>query len=120
MKESDLKGLLEGDLDPARFEDMAEDVEEMEADLDGDVALTPDDLVRLCDAHADGALSLRALSAVGSGILGSDRFVWDESGDEGERIAEVLWDWSGTDEEAPTTSESVARHRKLLLSPSLP
>lgn len=115
MKESDLKALLEGDLDPARFDAGAEEPAELEADLDQDVVVGPDDLVRLCDAHAQGALSLRGLAVVASGVLGSDRFVWDESGDDGERIAEVLWDWSGTDEEAPLTDASVARHRKLLV-----
>lgn len=119
MKESDLKSFFEGDLDPARLEDLASgDETELEADLECDVALTADDLVLLCDGHADGALSLRTLAAIASGVLASDRFVWDESGDAGERIAEVLWEWSGADEQAPATTESVARHRKLLGAPA--
>lgn len=115
MKESDLKAFLHGDIDAARLEEAARDVDgELGPDLDDVVTLGRDELVLLCDGHLEGKLSLPALQAIATGVLASDHFAWDEASDEGELVAEILWSWSSPEDDEELASETVAGHRKTL------
>jgi hypothetical protein len=118
MKESELKSFLEGNLDARRLGQSVDRWDEdarLEPDLTAEHTLAPAELLRLLDAHVEGGLPLGALVRIAGGILGSDHFVWDESGDEGELVAAVVWDLSQPDDEAPLMSATVAIHRRALL-----
>ena len=117
MKESELKSFLEGDLDAKWLRRAVNRWDEdggLEPDLTAEHTLAPAELLRLLDAHVEGGLPLDALVRIAGGILGSDYFVWDESGDEGELVAAVVWDLSQPDDDAPLTSGTVAIHRRAL------
>lgn len=119
MKESELRSFLEGDVDAAWLGRALQDDDAPTAlinDLEHPARLTPDELLRLCDAHLDGALSTDELQTVAGLILESDNFGWDEDTNEGELVAEVLWDWAMPEDEAPPTSEAVRACRRKLSS----
>ena len=117
MKESELKEFLDGELDALRLASMLDDAEddaELDADLEDEVVLTCADLVKLCDAHLHGVLTLDALQGLAASVLCSDNFTWDEQSEDGELVAAVLWDWSATDEDETLTSAKVTEHRRAL------
>ncbi len=117
MKESDLKGFFEGDVDAAWLGQALDDARaatSLEPDLDDPMHLTLEDMVRLCDAHLGGGVSVDGLQAVAGLILESDNFAWDEDTPEGELVAEVLWDWAMPEDEAPPSSEAVVACRMKL------
>lgn len=119
MKESDLKSFLEGDVDASwlgRVLEKWDAVPALDADLQAPVTLTPDELLRLCDAHLAGGLSADQLQVVAGLILESDNFAWDEDSAQGELVAEVLWDWAMPEDEIPPTSEAVSLCRRRLAS----
>ena len=121
MKESELKEFFDGDLDVLHLTRAIEESDadaDLTADLDGEVVLTCEDLVRLCDAHLHGALGLEGLRAIAAGVLCSDNFTWDEGSEDGELVAEVLWDWSSSGEEEILTSAKVAEHAAMLGEPA--
>lgn len=122
MRETELQQFLHGERDAAWLKDAIASLDDraLVADLSSAVHLSCRDLVRLCDAHLDGAVPASALEALATAILGSDRLVWDETSLDGELVAEVLWDWSSPDSDAGLTTEAVALHRKLLLDPPKP
>lgn len=123
MKESDLKGFLDGDLDAAwlgRVTEEAEPDSALEPDLGEEQTLAPVDLVRLCDAHIDGGLTLDALRRIAGAILASEHFAWDETLPEGELVAAVLWDWTQPDDDVPLSTEAIARHRRALAETAAP
>lgn len=110
MRESDLKGFLEGDRDVSWLSDALASVAgtpALVADLDDPMVLTPDEIRRLCDAHLAHGLSPVGLQAVAGLILESDNFAWDEDSSEGELVAEILWDWAMPEDETPPSSEAV-------------
>ena len=117
MKESDIRGFLDGDIDASRLGSALEDdaaCTELVADLDEAVCLTPGEMRRLCDAHLDGGLPADGLQAVAGLILESDNFGWDEGSPQGELVAEILWDWAMPEDEAPPTTEAVKVCRQRL------
>jgi hypothetical protein len=117
MKESELRGFLEGDIDAGwlgRALENGNNATSLITDLDAPVELTPEEILRLCDAHLDGGLTSDDLQMVAGLILESDNFAWDEQTPEGELVAEVLWDWAMPDDEAPPTSEAVIACRRKL------
>jgi len=119
MKESELRSFFEGDVDAAwlgRALERGDAAPSLVTDLQGPVRLTPDEMLRLCDAHIEGGLSPDDLQAVAGLILESDNFAWDEDSAEGELVAEVLWDWAMPEDEAPPTSEAVLACRRKLAS----
>jgi hypothetical protein len=119
MKESDLRSFFEGDVDATWLGRALEDDDEatsLVTDLDSPARLTSTEILRLCDAHLDGALTADELQAVAGLILESDNFAWDEDTPEGELVAEVLWDWAMPEDEAPPTSEAVRACRQRLAS----
>ena len=122
MRETELQQFLQGKRDAAWLKDAIASIREgaLVADLETAVSLSCKDLVRLCDACLDGAVSASGLETLATAILGSDRLVWDETSLDGELVAEVLWDWSSPDGDAGLTTESVALHRKLLANPPKP
>lgn len=117
MKESDIRGFLDGDIDASWLGRALEDdsaATELVADLDEAVCLTPEEMRRLCDAHLDGGLPADGLQAVAGLILESDNFGWDEGSPQGELVAEILWDWAMPEDEAPPTTEAVKACRQRL------
>jgi hypothetical protein len=117
MKESDIRGFLDGDVDAAWLSRVLEDdasATELVADLDEAVCLTPEEMRRLCDAHLSGCLPVDGLQAVAGLILESDNFGWDEGTPQGELVAEILWDWAMPEDEAPPTTEAVLACRERL------
>jgi hypothetical protein len=117
MKESDIRGFFDGDVDATWLGRVLEDdsaATELVADLDEAVCLTPEEMRRLCDAHIDGGLPADGLQAVAGLILESDNFGWNEGTPEGELVAEILWDWAMPDDEAPPTTEAVRVCRQRL------
>jgi hypothetical protein len=119
MRESDLRSFFEGDVDATWLGRALEDDHEATTlinDLDRPALLRSAEILRLCDAHLDGALSTDELQAVAGLILESDNFAWDEDSPEGELVAEVLWDWAMPEDEAPPTSEAVRACRQRLAS----
>ena len=117
MKESDILGFFEGDVDAAWLGRALEDdaaTTQLEADLDNSIVLTSEEIRRLCDAHLTGALPVDSLQAVAGLILESDNFGWDEASPEGELVAEILWDWAMPEDETPPTTASVQACRERL------
>ncbi len=117
MRESDIRGFLDGDVDASWLGRVLEDdtaATELVADLDEAVCLTPEEMRRLCDAHLDGGLPADGLQAVAGLILESDNFGWDEGSPQGELVAEILWDWAMPEDEAPPTTEAVKVCRQRL------
>src|SRR5262245_55489170 len=113
MKESDIRGFLDGAWIARALEDDAV-ATELVADLVEAVCLTPGEMRRLCDAHLREGLTVDGLQAVAGLILESDNFAWDEDTPEGELVAEILWDWAMPEDEAPPTTESVKACRERL------
>src|SRR5262247_3606318 len=119
MRESELRSFFEGDVDAAwlgRALERGNAATSLVTDLERTVRLTPEEMLRLCDAHIEGGLSSDDLQAVAGLILESDNFAWDEESPEGELVAEVLWDWAMPEDEAPPTSEAVLECRRKLTS----
>jgi hypothetical protein len=117
MKESEIRGFLEGDLDPSFLCQVLEDdtaATELIADLNEAICLTSEEIRKLCDAHLNGGLPADGLQAVAGMILESDNFGWDEATSEGELVAEILWDWAMPEDEVPPSTESVQACRQRL------
>ena len=123
MKESELKEFFDGDLDVLHLTRAIEESDadaDLTADLDGEVVLTCEDLVRLCDAHLHGALGLEGLRAIAAGVLCSDNFTWDEGSEDGELVAEVLWDWSSSEPSSQVKLSEQSTPAAIARSPSSP
>ena len=117
MRESDLRNFFEGDVDGTWLAQALEHTNgagALESDLNNPVRLTPEEILRLCDAHLIEGLPADGLQAVAGLILESDNFAWDEESPEGELVAEILWDWAMPEDEAPPTSEAVSACRRKL------
>lgn len=117
MRESDLRNFFEGDVDGAwlaRALERPDGAGTLVTDLPAPVLLTPEELLRLCDAHLMEGFPTDGLQAVAGLILESDNFAWDEESPEGELVAEILWDWAMPEDEAPPTSEAVSAYRRKL------
>lgn len=122
VTERELAEFMDGDRDADWLTEKASQLEvaPLSADLEMPLILTRDDLIRLCDAHLDGPLPLETLSHLAAAILASDNLAWDETTQDGELVAEVLWEWSTPETETGLTTESVSIHRQTLESPPKP
>ena len=117
MRESDLRNFFEGDVDGtwlAQALEQQDGAGTLVSDLAAPVRLTPEELLRLCDAQLMEGLPTDGPQAVAGLILESDNFAWDEESPEGELVAEILWDWAMPEDEAPPTSEAVSACRRKL------
>ena len=102
MKEATIRDFFLGVASPARLAAEAHEAVEpvgrssrrvhIEDLPPGDeMTVTPDMLVRLCDAALAGALPASALETIAFAIVASDHFRWDE--DEAP-VGRVLYDWA--------------------------
>jgi len=96
-------GELESDLSGAMTQ-TGRDVYELrvEAAVDGFVVQLGH-LIQLCEDVERGEISPEHLESIGFAIIASDQLEWPES-PEGERMSEVLYDWS-----APTINYALTR-----------
>ena len=81
-------------------------------DMEGELAVTSQMAIALCDAVLAGELPPEALETIGFALAASDKFVWDA--DEDEVLAEVIYDWSAPEVNVPLTLENVRRFRAWL------
>jgi hypothetical protein len=77
--------------------------------------LTPEHLVRLCDAILERELPATSLEAIAFCLLASDRFEWQEE-PAGEILAETLHDWASPQANYPLNASTVAKFRHRLLT----
>jgi hypothetical protein len=72
-------------------------------------------LVKVCDAILDGSVHAELLEAIGFCLVASDAFHWDTVSPDGERVADVAYDWSAPEINYPLTLPNVAAWRRRLL-----
>ena len=77
-------------------------------------AVNPGHLVRVCDAVLSGALEAPSLEPIGFCLTVSDTFSWDTDTPEGQRVAEVVHDWSAPEINWPLNVANVGRWREYL------
>ena len=77
--------------------------------------LTPQHLVRLCDAILAGDLPAASLEPIGFCLIASDRFDWQD-GPAGETLAKTLNDWATPQINYPLNESTVAKFRQRLLT----
>jgi hypothetical protein len=70
--------------------------------------------VKLCDAVLAGSLEPQALEAVGSCLIASSHFQWDGDTPDGDRVANVTWDWFSPYFNYPLTRDTVEKWRVYL------
>ncbi len=75
----------------------------------------PTHLVKVCDAVLGGSVQIELLEAIGFCLVASDAFHWDTDSPEGERVAEVAYDWSAPEINYPLTLPNVVAWRRRLL-----
>jgi hypothetical protein len=83
-------------------------------DMNEEFAVTPEHLIRVCDAVIGGVIAPEYLRAIGFCLQASDKFVWDGSEVGGERVAEVAADWSAPEINFPLTLANAAAWRRYL------
>jgi hypothetical protein len=77
--------------------------------------LTPEHLVRLCDAVLAGELPPESLEPIGFCLIASDRFDWEDGAGRG-ALVDTLNDWSSPQINYPLNSSTVAKFRHRLLT----
>lgn len=85
-------------------------------DMDADFEVTPDHLVRVCDAVLSGELEASELESIGYCLVASDCFSWDGDTQSGSRVAETAYDWSAPVNNYRLTSDTVRKFRERLMS----
>jgi len=85
-------------------------------DMKEDFQVSPEHLVRICDAFVKNELSADDLRAIGFCLVASSRFVWDGSDPLGERVANVASDWSAPEINYPITASNVEKWREYLVT----
>ena len=78
--------------------------------------LRSDHVVKLCDAVIAGRLDPANLEAIGFALIASDQFEWTTDTEDGERVGEVLFDWSAPEINHDLTVENVRRWRHYLVT----
>ena len=106
---------LAGDLQGALASDGPEMTRHAIVDMVGTFEVQPHHLVRVCDAVLDGAIPLSFLQAIGFCVVTSAAFHWDGDSPEGDRVANVAYDWSAPEINYPLTQRNVAAWRRRLL-----
>lgn len=76
--------------------------------------VNPGHLVRVCDAVLSGAIDAASLQPIGFCLVASDAFSWHADTAEGQRVAEVLHNWSAPEINWPLNLENVRRWREYL------
>ena len=80
----------------------------------GSREVTAAQLIRLCDAVRAGELEPSKLEGIASCLIASKYFHWDPSTVDGDRVAIVLGDWSGTEIGDPLSPPKVAKTQHFL------
>ena len=81
-------------------------------DMDGQFDVSPEMLIKLCDAVLAGDLPAHELEVIGFALQASDSFTWD--GDLVPEVADVTADWSCPSINYPLTLDNVQRFRRWL------
>ena len=82
----------------------------MVLDLSFDLEISRDHLIRLCETFLKGDINSDQLEAIAFFLIGSDHFVWNSDLNEGELVAEILFDWSAPEINYVLTEENVSRY----------
>ena len=77
-------------------------------------SLRSDHVAKLCDAVLEGKLNPANLEAIGFALIASDQFEWSTDTEDGERVGEVLFDWSAPEVNHDLTAENVRRWKHYL------
>jgi hypothetical protein len=85
-------------------------------DLQADFQITTHHLVLLCDAVVAGHLSGMSLEAIAFGMIADDHFLWDTDTEEGDRIGDVLNDWSAPEINFALNAVTLAKFRHYLVT----
>jgi len=84
-------------------------------DMDEELELRRDHVIRLCDAASSKILPPESLTAVAFALMASDAFYWDD-----EAISVVIADWSAPEINYPLTAETLVMHRSWLTGLATP
>jgi hypothetical protein len=129
VRETLLCAFFEGREDGTGLADGLQDVlgrgalrkgENLVLDLDRTVAVSPRDLIRLCDATLAGDLDADDLQAAARFVVASEHFFTESGTPEGELAARVLADWSAPASHYPLTGGNLQRYREGLREGSYP
>lgn len=83
-------------------------------DMKDEFCVTPEHLMRVCDAVIQGQIAAENLRSIGFCLQASDAFFWDGSEPGGERVAEVTADWSAPEINFPLTVANASAWRRYL------
>lgn len=129
MRESLLRDFLRGSGDAAALAEGLEDVlgrgplvsgSNLILDLEEEVSVGPEDLIRLCDATLDGGLDPDDLRAAARFLVAAAHFTWDETAPAGGLVAQVLREWSDPQSHYPMTTGNLRRYRQGLVAGTHP
>jgi hypothetical protein len=76
--------------------------------------VTPQHLVRVCEAVLDGLLRPAWLQPIGFCLMASDSFSWDADSNPGRRVANVASEWSAPEVNFPLTAGQAGKWRAYL------
>jgi hypothetical protein len=85
-------------------------------DLLEDFEVSPEHLVRVCDAVLAGEIEPPKLEAVGAALFTSDHFIWGEESEEAERVARTVSDWVDPEINFDLNLETTEKFRHRLLT----
>jgi hypothetical protein len=92
----------------------------MTVDLEEEVPVGREDLVRLCDAVLEGELDTDDLRGAARFLLAADHFTWDETTPGGGLVSQVLREWSDPQRHYPMTTGNLRRYRQGLVAGTHP
>jgi hypothetical protein len=123
VREETLKGFFVGVVEPR---DLAADLEgslvpdgprvtyHPIADMNEDFWVTPDHLIRVCDAVLKRSIRPELLEAIGFCLVASDHFKWNDETEEGKRVDDTAHDWAAPQINYPLTRRNVRQFRRRL------
>lgn len=83
-------------------------------DMDIEFKVSPQHLIKLCDAVLSYEIESLYLQAIGFCLIASDMFFWDSDEPDGDVVAEALHDWSAPEINYPLTLSNVKEWRHML------
>lgn len=83
---------------------------------DGEFEVKKEHLVKLCDDVIFGHLALTDLNTIGFALMASDYFTWDNSGADGEIVANVIFQWDSSEIGFDLTIKNVRLWKEYLLT----
>lgn len=83
---------------------------------DGEFEVTREHLVKLRDEVISGKLSATDLNTIAFAIMASDYFTWDGHSIEGERVANVIFEWDNPEIGYDITTKNVRLWKEYLLT----